>query len=177
MPQLAVFEGDVLKTQFVSNYQGGGGGVFIDGFAATEAVFLTFQDNTDAERAFDFVAGLTLNPNPLLQNDVAGEYWVFFTDGVTAGLEYGNGTAVLVESNSSVPMNALIGGSPSIALDFDYDNNAQAGRTPGTDANITVVAMGLDGAQHVVATGTITRSTTNSVALVASIDRQYENAA
>ena len=68
-------------------------------------------------------------------------------------------------------------GQSSIAFDFDYDGNTQGGRTAGTDAPITVVAIGLQTGQYVRATGTITRSTTNSVSLVAPVERNYENAA
>ena len=68
-----------------------------------------------------------------------------------------------------------VGGNASIQFDFDYDNNDQGGRTAGTDAGITVVAIGLNTGQYVSATGTIAESTQNSVSLVAPLERNYDN--
>ena len=68
-----------------------------------------------------------------------------------------------------------VGGNASIQFDFDYDNNDQGGRTAGTDAGITVVAIGLTTGQYVSATGTIAESTQNSVSLVAPLERNYDN--
>lgn len=34
-----------------------------------------------------------------------------------------------------------------VPFTFDYDNNNQGGRTPGTNADIVVVAMGLETAE------------------------------
>jgi hypothetical protein len=62
------------------------------------------------------------------------------------------------------------------AFTFDYDNNTQGGRTAGTDANVTVVAIGLDTAQYVAAEGTITRATGQNISLVAPLERNYSNA-
>jgi hypothetical protein len=59
---------------------------------------------------------------------------------------------------------------------FDYDGNIQRGAgSAGTDAPITVVAQGLSNAQYVKATGTIARSTANSISLVSSLERNYSN--
>jgi hypothetical protein len=68
-----------------------------------------------------------------------------------------------------------VGGNGSIQFDYDYDNNTQGGRTSGTDAGITVVAIGLNTGQYVRATGTIQESTQNSVSLVAPLERNYDN--
>jgi hypothetical protein len=73
-------------------------------------------------------------------------------------------------------MGGLIGGSPSVQLGYDFDTNVQRGAgSDGEEAPITVVAIGLGGAQYVLATGNILRSTVNAVALVAPIERNYEN--
>lgn len=69
-----------------------------------------------------------------------------------------------------------VGGSSSIVFGYDYDTNVQRGTgSDGDDAPITVVALGLSGAQYVLATGTIQRSTSNAVSLVAPIERNYAN--
>ena len=68
-----------------------------------------------------------------------------------------------------------VDGASFVQFDFDYDGNTQGGRTAGQDAPITVVAIGLQTGQCVSAEGTITRSTANSVSLVAPLERNYEN--
>lgn len=72
-------------------------------------------------------------------------------------------------------MSGSISGQSSITKTFDYDGNVQGGRTAGTDASITAVAIGLSTGQYVSATGTIQRSNANSVSLVASLERNYQN--
>lgn len=165
---LLQFVGDNLKTL----QQSDGNGVYIDNFLAVDTNRLTLTDDTGTERTFPFVAALSLQFNANLVNDGAAIYRVFFTN--ANGNEYGTSNAILVDDNSGADMAGDITGS-SIALDFDYDGNVQGGRTAGTDADITVVAIGLTTGQYVRATGTITRSTSNVVSLVAPLERNYEN--
>ena len=176
MPELLEFVGSNLRTKTAENYQGGGTGVYIDNFNTVDTNDLTFVDNTGTERTFPFVAAGTLNFNPNLVADSDAVYRVFFTDGVTAGLEFGNDSAILVEDNSNIALSGSVGGNASIAFDLDYDGNTQGGRTAGTDLNYTAIATGLAGAQYVKTTGTITRSSTNSINFVAATERNYENA-
>jgi hypothetical protein len=52
------------------------------------------------------------------------------------------------------------GASAKYWFDYDYDGNIQrGGSSAGTNAPFTAVALGLSGAQYVVTTGSITRST------------------
>jgi hypothetical protein len=75
-------------------------------------------------------------------------------------------------------MSALVGGSGVASLSFDYDGNVQRGtNSNGVDAPITAVAIGLSTGQFVKATGTISRSTSNSISLVAPLERNYQNPA
>jgi hypothetical protein len=167
------FVGDNLETLSATNDAGGGTGVYIDNFQSIDTNRISFIDNTGTKRTFPFVAGLTLDINPNLQNDTDAIYRVYFSN--ANGNQFGSDAAILVDDNSGADMSGSILGQSSIQLDFDYDGNNQGGRTPGTDAAITVVAIGLQTGQYVVATGTITRSTTNNVALVAALERNYEN--
>ena len=87
--------------------------------------------------------------------------------------------AIIVDSAgafSPLPIQGAITGS-SISFDFDYDGNVQGGRTPGgsNDANILLRAIGLETAQFVEATGTITRNTGLSFTLTAGLERNYSN--
>lgn len=81
-------------------------------------------------------------------------------------------SAGLIKGN----MLADVSGTTSVQHTFDYDGNLQRGAgSAGTDAPITVVALGLVTGQFVKATGTILRSTTNSISLVAPLERNYNN--
>jgi hypothetical protein len=82
--------------------------------------------------------------------------------------------AILVDNNSGADITGNVPGA-SVAFDFDYDNNVQGGRTAATDAAVTIRAIGLDLAQFVETTGTITRATGLSFSLVAALERNYEN--
>jgi hypothetical protein len=163
-----------LETLSVTNPDGGGSGVYIDNFQTADTNRITFTDNTGTNRSFPFVAVVTLNFNTNLQNDPNGHFRVFFTD--AAGNVYGESSAITVQDNSSTDVAGAVAGQPSITFDFDFDGNAQGGRTPGVDAPITVVAGGLDVAGFTKATGVITRSTTNVISLIGPLERNYENA-
>lgn len=74
-------------------------------------------------------------------------------------------------------MGGKVNGNSSLSLTYDYDTNDQRGAgSEAVDAPITVVAIGLSGAQYVLTTTTITRSNANIASPVASIERNYANA-
>lgn len=170
------FVGDTLKTMNATNPAGGGTGVYIDNFQVADTNRLTFNDNTGTERVFPYVASLTLNFGANLVADASAKYWVFFSTLPGAGNDFGEAGALLVDDNSGADMTGNVSGNSSLQFSFNYDGNTQGGRTAGTDANITVVAIGLATGQYVRATGTIARSTANSVSLVAPLERTYANA-
>ncbi|MEL8055699.1 MAG: hypothetical protein AAGK66_06075 [Pseudomonadota bacterium] len=172
---LLAFVGDNLETRTATNPEGGGTGVFIDNFQAADTNRISFTDNTGTARTFPFVAVTTISFNANLQNDADAIYRVYFTD--ANGNQYGSAAAILVDDNGGSDVAGNISGSATVQFDFDYDGNVQGGRTAGTDAAITVVAIGLQTGQYVRATGIIGRSTSNSVSLVAPTERNYENAA
>ena len=98
--------------------------------------------------------------------------------GATVNLDmnpYDSTSAIIVNDNSGSPMTGTIGGAASAQKTFNYDGNVQGGRTAGVDAPITAVAIGLATGQYVRATGTIARSISNAVALVAPLERNYAN--
>lgn len=169
------FVGDTLYTDSATNPSGGGSGVFIINFASADTNSVVFTDNTGAERQYPYEANLTISFNDNLVNDGAAKYWVYFSTLPGAGNDWGESGAVIVDDASDVDIAGTITGS-SVTKTFDYDGNVQGGRTAGTDAAITVVAIGLTTGQYVKATGTIQRSKSNSVALVAPLERNYANA-
>jgi hypothetical protein len=173
---LLKFVGDTLITDPDENNLG----VYIDNFNTADTNRITFNDATGTARIFPYVATLTINFGDNLKNDAAAIYRVFFTNddgGDNTGRDYGTATALLVNDASAVPMSANVGGVSSITRSFAYDSNVQRGAaSAGVDAPITVVAIGLTTGQFVKATGTIARSNANSVSLVASLERSYQNA-
>ncbi len=144
-------------------------GVFIQGFDASDTNRITFTDDNDVARTYPFVAAGTINFNTNLVNDPSAIYRMFFSSG------FGTAGAILVEDTSNASIAGNVGGNASISFDFDYDGNNQGGRTPGTDAAITLVAIGEDTAQYVLATGTITRAVGQNFGLVAPLERNYNN--
>jgi hypothetical protein len=86
--------------------------------------------------------------------------------------------ALIVEDNAGAPITGTIASAPSFGFDYDYDNNAQGERQAGQgNAAIIIRAIGFNLAQFVETTGTITRSTGLSFALVSALERNYLNAA
>ncbi len=175
--ELLEFVGDTLKTKNATNPAGGGSGVFIDNYQTVDINRLVFRDNSAVERTFPYVAALTINFGDNLKNDASAKYWVYFTTLPGSTNDFGESGAVIVDDNSSADMAGDVSNASSITRTFNYDGNSQGGRTPGTDAAITVIGIGLNTGQYVKATGTITRSTTNSISLVAALERNYSNPA
>jgi len=154
------FQGDTLKTTT---------GVAIDDFQASDRNNLVFTDTGGTERTFPFLATGTISFNANLASDSDAIYRMFFTSG------FGTGSAVLVDDNSGADISGTISGSTSAAFDFDSYGNTQGGRTAGTDSTVTVVAFGLDTAQYVSASATITRATAPNISLVAPPERTSDN--
>ena len=159
---LLKFVGDTLVT---SN------GVYIDDFATTDTNSIEFYDVGGVKRTFPYVAAGTISFNENLVNDTNAIYRMYFTSG------FGSASAILVNDKDAVAISGNVGGSASKSFTFDYDGNTQGGRTAGTDAPVTIVAIGLSTGQYVKATGTITRSNANSFSLVSSLERNYSNPA
>jgi len=171
---LSLFVGDVLYTTLTTNLSGGGGGVFVDNYVTADTNRIVVTDNTGAERVNPYVATLTISFGANLVADAAAKYWVYFATLPGAGNDFGEAGAQIVEDFDSNPMAGNVSGATSIVHTFDYDGNAQGGRTPGTDADVVVVAIGLTGAQYAPrATVTLTRSTTNTAAAVSGLERTY----
>lgn len=159
---LLKFVGDTLVT---SN------GVFIEDFATADINAIEFYDVGGTKRVFPYVAAGTINFNENLINDADAIYRMYFTTG------FGTADALLVDDKDGVDIAGNVSGLTSKAFSFDYDGNVQGGRTAGTDAEITLVALGLSTGQYVKATGTITRSNANNFSLVSSLERNFSNPA
>jgi hypothetical protein len=82
--------------------------------------------------------------------------------------------AIIVDNNAGADIAGAIGAT-SIGFDFDYDNNVQGGRTPGTNAAVRLRAIGLETAQNAQASFTITRAVGLTFSLTAALERNYSN--
>ncbi len=119
------FEGDKLITST---------GVFIDNYQSGDINRITFTDVTGIGRAFPFTAAGAITFNSVIQNDAAAKYYLFFVEPTgTAGDEYGNTGAIVVNDASGNPIQGNVSGAASRSFTFAYDTNTQGGRTAGTD--------------------------------------------
>ena len=182
--ELLEFVGNTLKTKLQTDVGGSGaGGVYIDNFQAADTNDLAFVDNTGTEKTFPFVAAGNLLFNTFLQQDSDAIYKVFFTNdnaGDNTGRDFGTQNAIIINDNSGNPLTGSVDTSASLEFDYDFDGNIQRGNAStgsgqGTLVPFTGVAIGLNSAQYVVTTGTITRTTTNTISFVAAQERNYSN--
>lgn len=163
------FVGDTLVTST---------NVYIDSFNTQDTNAIEFYDWSGTSRTFPYVASLVVNFGDNLQNDQYAKYWVFFTN--AGGNQFGTTNAIIVDDNDAVDMSGDVNPAwptkrASVTHSFNYDGNVQGGRTAGTNADITAVAIGLGSSQYVKATGTIARSTSNAISLVSALERNYSN--
>jgi len=154
----------------------------IDDVDVSELNNLTEQDLSGDNRNFAFLAGVTITLNSNITDDVpsvgTNRIVVFFTDADEVGDngdEFGSNGAIIVQDNTSTDMSATDQSTTPLQFTFDYDNNAQGGRTPATDANVTIVCIGESSAQYSQVTGVIQRQNNNTFALVAALERNFSN--
>ncbi len=171
---LLKFVGDTLVTSQ---------GVYIENYNPTDINRIEFTDDGGNKRTFPFVAALTINFDTNLVNDGDAVFTLYFTNdatGANAGNNFGTDGAIIVQdaSVSKKDIKGSIGGEASITFTYDYDGNDQRGAgSIKTDAPITLVAIGLENAQYVVATGTITKSNSNVISAVSALERNFSNPA
>ena len=147
-------------------------GVYIDNYNTNDVNRLVFTDKNGVTRTEPFTATGTLNFNSFLTLGGTGYYRMYFTD-LSGVADYGLAGAVTVNNASGTGIFGSISSS-SIPFSFAYDSNSQGGRTPGTDAQVTIVAGNAGSAKPVVTTYTITKSTGQGISLVAENDRAYK---
>jgi hypothetical protein len=119
-----------------------------------------------------YISSGVLQFNENLVNDINSTYWVYFTD--INGKSFGTSEAIIVIDYSGFTMTGLVSGRTSIPFYFDYDNNVQGGRTPGTDVDITAVAIGLSDGQYFSTTSVIGKRQDNLVVFDSVSEKCYE---
>jgi len=138
-----------------------GGGLDTDGVALTST-----------KRQYPFVAAGNMVFSTNLVADCDAVYWMYFE--TAAFGNYNSSDAVLVKDQNGSDITGSIT-AQNISFTFDYDYATDGGRTPGSDAPVAVAAMGLDSAEWVDATFTITRATGLSFPVNAADERNYSN--
>lgn len=146
--------------------------VFIEGVSSADLNRVVFLDQNGVQRSYPYAAAGSLIFNANLTSGGTGYFKLYFTTLPGASNDYGESGAVVVDDNAAADIAGTIGGS-SIAFTFDYDGNAQGGRTPGTDAAVTLVCGNPGVAKPVVVQGLLTRSKTISLTATAEADPSY----
>lgn len=157
---------------FVGDTLVGSPGVRIIGLNTNYINSVDFYDYNNIVRRYPFVAAGTINFNPNLVNDGAAIYRVFFVSLPGAGNDFGEAGAVLVKDKDNNDLAGNISGT-TVPWSFNYDSNAQGGRTPASDAAIIVVAIGTATGQYASATHTITRGANQNITVSAALERNY----
>ena len=126
------------------------------------------------ERTFPFVSAgsIKFDANIVGEDDANTLYRMYFKN--ANGNEFDTADAIVVNDNNNDPIQGEVTGA-TVNFDFDYDNNAQGGRTPATNADVVVVAQGLNDAEWNYAEFTITRTTGLSFPVPTPDERNYAN--
>lgn len=162
---LLTFVGDTLVT---------GTSVFIDDVLPTDSNRVEFYDQNNVKRTNPYTAAGTMSFNSVLVG-AGSSYRLMYAAPPGAGNDYGEAGAVTVlKADNVTPISGTIS-SGSISFDYDYDGNTQAGYAGGTDRPVVLIGIrpGVNGGKFAMATGTLTRSKTISLSLVAEQDRVY----
>ena len=167
------FVGSALKAGFYAptNPNGGGSGVTIMGYSASDTNSFTSYDNTATTRDYPYASAGTISFNAPLVG-AGSSYRLMFTAPPGAGNDYGEAGAITVNDASGSPITGTISAA-SIGFTYDYDGNVQGGATAATDRAVTLIGIRPGSGKFVVATGTLTRSKSISLSLVAEQDRVY----
>ena len=160
--ELLRFVGDTLVTSQ---------SVYIDDVLSADSNRVEFYDDSNTLRTNLYTAAGNLAFNSVLVG-AGSSYRLMFTSPPGAGNDYGEAGAITVNNAAGTPITGTIS-SGSIAFDYDYDGNTQGGYAGGTDRPVTLIAIRPGFGKFAVATGTLTRSKSIALSIVAEQDRVY----
>jgi hypothetical protein len=158
---LLAFSGDTLVTSR---------SVFIDNVNAADSNRVEFFDDGNVKRTNPYTAAGVMEFNSALVG-AGSSYRLMYAAPPGAGNDYGEAGAITVKNASNADITGSIS-SGSIGFDFDYDNST-AGGAAGTDKNVVLIGIRPGFGKFAMATGTLTRSKTIKLSLVAATDRVY----
>lgn len=159
---LLTFVGDLMVT---------GQSVYIDNILPADSNRIEFYDDSNTKRTNPYTAAGTISFNAALIG-AGSSYRLMFSAPPGAGNDYGEAGAITVNDASGTPITGTISASP-ISFTYDYDGNTQGGFSAGTDRPVTLIGIRPGSGKFVVAIGTLTRSKTIALSLVAEQDRVY----
>jgi len=159
---LCGFVGDTLETTV---------GVYVDNIDASFANSIKFKDTGGTFRTNPFVAAGNMSFNTALIG-AGSSYRLMYTTGPGALDDYGEAGAITVKDADGIAITGVVTAS-STSFTFDYDGDAEGG-TAGTDKPVTLIGINPGTGKFAVATGTLTASKNNALALVAETDRAYQ---
>jgi len=157
--------------------------MFIDDLLSTDinnSAFLTAWHSATggSNITLPFTSGVTITVSQTLIDAAPNNRVTAYFDDPdgtpSSGDEYGTAGAIVVDDKDGVDID-YTNVTTDISTTFAYDTNAQGGRTPGTNADVTVVGIGTTDAQFALSTRTITRTNENPVTLTAALERNYSN--
>jgi hypothetical protein len=160
--ELLKFVGDTLVTSQ---------SVFIDNVLSADSNRVEFYDDTNTLRVNNYTASGEMTFNGVLVG-AGSSYRLMFTSPTGAGNDYGEAGAVTVNNAAGTPITGTISAA-SIAFDFDWNGNVQAGYSGATTRPVTLIGIRPGYGKFAVGTGTITQSKGISLSLVAEQDRVY----
>lgn len=146
--------------------------LFPDDLSTADSNNVTFRDLTGDDRNNAFIVGLLLDVNANLISSLNKRLTMYFT--TNPGGNFGENGAIIVNDKDGSPIDFTTINA-DINTSFDYTNNAQGGRTPDTNAAVTIVALGDDLAQHILAVATITKVNSLTIAVQPALERNYSN--
>jgi hypothetical protein len=154
---------------FVGDTLIGTNGVRIAGLNDNFLNAVEFYDYNGVKRIYPFVSAGTISFGA---NAGSGDfiYKMFFAN------NYGTASALIVNDKDGSPISGTYNGSP-VTFSFAYDSNVQGGRTPGVNAPVVVVGIGLTGGQFIAIEHTITKTQGQSILLAPALERNYVNPA
>ncbi|HOX27362.1 MAG TPA: hypothetical protein PLL30_17595 [Candidatus Krumholzibacteria bacterium] len=145
--------------------------VYIDDVISADSNRVEFYDDSNTKRTNLYTAAGTMSFNSVLVG-AGSSYRLMFTAPPGGGNDYGEAGAITVNDASGDPITGTISAG-SIAFDYDYDGNTQGGYSGGTERPVTLIGIRPGYGKFAVATGTLTRSKTIALSLVAEQDRVY----
>lgn len=160
--ELLTFVGDTLVTSQ---------SVYIDGVLPADSNRVEFYDDSNTKRINNYTSAGTLEFNSVLVG-ASSSYRLMFTNPPGAGNDYGEAGAVTVNNAAGTPITGTIS-SGSIAFDFDWNGNTQAGYAGETTRDVTLIAIRPGYGKFAVGTGTITQSKSIKISATAEQDRVY----
>lgn len=144
--------------------------LYPDDLSTAESNNVTFRDLTGDDRTNAWIVGILLDVNANIINSANKRLTMYFT--TNPGGNFGTNDAIIVDDKDGADIDrTVIAGD--IQTSFDYTNNAQGGRTPDNPAAVTVVALGDDLAQHILATATITKVNSMTISVQPALERNY----